>query len=54
MKTKMPIRAAPFKHQQEAFDFVCGLFGLIGGDAEGVPISIKSRGAALLCEMGTG
>jgi len=29
---KMPIRAAPYKHQQEAFKFACHLFGLDGGD----------------------
>lgn len=29
----MPIKAAPYKHQREAFAFVCRLFGLTkGGD----------------------
>ena len=33
--TSMPIRAAPYAHQQEAFDFACRLFGLTeGGDAD--------------------
>lgn len=43
----MPIKVKPYKHQIDAFDFVCGLFG--------VPSSqIMSQGAALLMEMGTG
>lgn len=44
----MPIKAAPYKHQIDAFNFVCGKFGLI--PASGMP----SSGAALLMEMGTG
>ena len=49
MQKTMQIRAAPYKHQQEAFDFTCRLFGLTeGGDADH---SIRSRGAALLMEM---
>jgi len=28
-KIKMPIRAAPYKHQQEAFEFACRFFGLL-------------------------
>jgi len=24
----MPIKATPFQHQRDAFDFACGLFGL--------------------------
>ena len=43
----MPIRAAPYKHQCAAFDFVCSLFGL-------QPSQSSSAGAALLMEMGTG
>lgn len=43
----MPIRAKPYKHQQRAYDFACRLFGL----ADGV---VRSRGAALLLEMGCG
>jgi len=42
----MPIRAAPYQHQREAYGLVCRLFGLEGEE--------KSRGAALLMEMGTG
>lgn len=45
----MPIKAKPYQHQIEAFNFVCKLFGLVrGGDKN---ISISSRGAALLMEM---
>ncbi len=44
---KMPIKATPYRHQQEAFDFVCWQFGLTDG-------TLRSRGAALLMEMGTG
>lgn len=43
----MPIRAKPYAHQQRAYDFACRLFGLEGG-------LIKSRGVALLLEMGCG
>ena len=43
----MPVKAKPYKHQQEAFDFVCRLFGLTDGKK-------RSPGAALLMEMGTG
>lgn len=47
-KLPMPIRATPYKHQINAFDFVCGKFGLVPVD------SVSSNGAALLMEMGTG
>ena len=43
----MPVKGRPFDHQQRAFDFVCGLFGLI-------PSSVHSPGAAILAEMGCG
>ena len=43
----MPVKGRPYYHQQNAFDFVCGLFGLI-------PSKIHSAGAAILAEMGTG
>ena len=43
----MPIRAKPYTHQQRAYDFACRLFGLEDG-------IIKSRGVALLLEMGCG
>ena len=43
----MPIRAKPYAHQQRAYDFACRLFGLEDG-------IIKSRGVALLLEMGCG
>ena len=44
---KMPVKAKPYRHQQDAFDFVCRLFGLMDGKK-------RSKGAALLMEMGTG
>lgn len=43
----MPIRAKPYAHQQRAYNFACRLFGLEDG-------IIKSRGVALLLEMGCG
>ena len=50
----MPIRATPYRHQIEAFNFVCGLFGLLPEEG-GVPHSIKtSSGCALLMEMPAG
>ena len=49
MDKKMPVKASPYRHQQEAHEFVCHLFGLTeGGDEES---SMRSRGAALLMEM---
>ena len=49
----MPIKATPYRHQIEAFNFVCGMFGLMpeGGDGE---FPVRSAGCALLMEMGTG
>lgn len=47
-KDTMPIKAKPYRHQIEAFHFICGLFGL------NAQASMKSSGAALLMEMGTG
>jgi hypothetical protein len=48
-KINMPIRAAPFAHQVEAYNFTCQLFELSeGGDAQH---SISSHSAALLMEM---
>ena len=46
-KLPMPVKSAPFAHQQRAYDFVCNLFGLTGFEE-------KSSGACLLMEMGTG
>jgi SNF2 family DNA or RNA helicase len=43
----MPIKAAPYRHQISAFNFVCGKFGLIPS------VGMPSAGAALLMEMGT-
>ena len=43
----MPVRARPYLHQQNAFDFCCSQFGLADG-------RVKSRGTALLMEMGCG
>ncbi|MFX4263099.1 hypothetical protein ACOBQJ_13005 [Pelotomaculum propionicicum] len=32
-KIKMPIKAKPYRHQIEAFNYVCEMFGLVmGGD----------------------
>lgn len=44
----MPIKGVPYKHQINAFNFVCGKFGLIPSQ------TMPSTGAALLMEMGTG
>ena len=43
----MPIKAHPYSHQQQAFNFACMLFGL-------APSAVRSCGVALLMEMGTG
>lgn len=47
-KLPMPIRATPYRHQIDAFNFVCGKFELV--QATGM----VSPGSALLMEMGTG
>ncbi len=44
----LPIKATPYRHQIEAYQYACWLFGLLPGDKE------KSGGCALLMEMGTG
>jgi len=43
----MPIKATPYKHQRDAFDFACRLFDLKND-------SPLSKGTAFLMEMGTG
>ena len=43
----MPVKVRPYMHQQAAFDFACKKFGLIPSDS-------RSRGVALLMEMGCG
>lgn len=43
----VPIKVTPYDHQKRAFEFICKQFGLFGTRQ-------KSRGAALLMEMGTG
>ena len=43
----MPIKVRPYLHQQAAFDFTCEKYGLL-------PCKEKSRGVALLMEMGCG
>lgn len=43
----MPIKATPYEHQKKAFDFACNKFGVFDN-------CLKSRGTALLMEMGTG
>lgn len=49
----MPIKATPYCHQIEAFNYVCWAFGLARDNAPPPP-AIKSAGWALLMEMGTG
>jgi len=50
MENTMPIRAAPYQHQREAYDFALRLFGASeGGDAAPV-----SKGCFYLMDMGTG
>ena len=43
----MPIKAAPYDHQKRAFAFACDKFGVFDE-------RLKSRGTALLMEMGAG
>ena len=43
----MPVKAKPYRHQQEAFDFACRMFGLTDGQQ-------RSAGCSLLMEMGCG
>ncbi len=43
----MSVKVQPYAHQKAAFDFACGKFGL-------VPSASRSRGVALLMEMGCG
>ena len=43
----MPVKARPYYHQSQAFDFACEKFGLTAPH-------ISSNGVALLMEMGTG
>lgn len=47
MELMMPIKATPYRHQTEAFAYVCNQFGIFDN-------RLKSRGTALLMEMGTG
>ena len=46
-ETKMPVKVTPFDHQRRAFQFVLRLFGMTDG-------RVRSKGAALLMQMGTG
>lgn len=43
----MPVKAKPYAHQYNAFEFACKKFGLL-------PLQSHSNGVALLMEMGTG
>lgn len=43
----MPIKVTPYEHQKKAFAFACDKFGVMDERP-------KSRGTALLMEMGTG
>ena len=45
---RMPVKAHPYEHQRQAFEFASRMFGLTGHDPP------PSRGVALLMEMGTG
>ena len=45
--SRMPIKVTPYEHQKKAFAFACEKFGIM----DELP---KSRGTALLMEMGTG
>lgn len=40
----MPVKVQPYHHQQSAYEFTLGLFGLL-------PSQVRSSGAALLMEM---
>lgn len=44
---RMPIKVQLYRHQQRAYEFTLGLFGLL-------PSQVRSGGSALLMEMGTG
>lgn len=44
---RVPVKVQPYRHQQRAYEFTLGLFGLL-------PSQVRSGGAALLMEMGTG
>jgi hypothetical protein len=46
----MPVKATPYGHQVEAFNFVCGLYEF-AREGGATSISISSRGSALLMEM---
>ena len=49
----MPIKATPYRHQTEAFNFVCGLFGLLpGGDRDAPSDSEMSPVRAELSKTG--
>lgn len=41
---RMPVKVQPYHHQQSAYEFTLGLFGLL-------PSQVRSSGAALLMEM---
>lgn len=43
----MPIKSTPYEHQKKSFAFACDKFGVCDN-------RLKSRGTALLIEMGTG
>ena len=46
-KLMMPLKVVPYAHQRKAFSFACDKFGVFDE-------RLKSRGIALLMEMGTG
>lgn len=45
--SQMPVKVQPYIYQKKAYEFTLGLFGLM-------PSKTRSRGTALLMEMGTG
>ena len=60
-KLPMPIKATPFQHQRDAFDFACRIFRLTkkprsrdfvlrGGGVR--PMFVRSLGCAYLMDMG--
>jgi len=61
---RMPIRATPYRHQQEAFEFALRLFGELPpveekADAKEVmpmtnELQMRSSGCAILADMGVG
>lgn len=47
-KIRMPIRANPYRHQEEAFLFVCEMFGLI--DSQIGDVKTCRKGGGQICQ----